>query len=189
MRIGKIIRLTLAMPAAAIVLAALAGCAPQAKVMDEQAVGAIRVLAVLPMDCPLSGIGPAAGASVLRRLADQQPNIAVFEGPAIWRLAGDRPAAVSDELAAKVAAGMNADAAVTGTVAYAEPPGLKESAVAELTVKIVSAKTGKVIYLCDGRGADQKIFKALGGAAAQALAAFEYVRKNPKNKPSNPETK
>lgn len=189
LRIRQTISLMLMLPAAAAVLTAMAGCAPQAKVMDEQALGEIRTMAVLPMESPLSGIGPAAGAAVLRRLADQQLKIAVFEGPATWRLAGDNPGQISDEQAAKAAAGMNADAAVAGTVNYTEPPGLKESAVAEMTVRIVSAKTGKVIYLCDGKGSDQKIFKALGDAAAQALAAFEYVRKNPKGKPANTETK
>ena len=179
------------------------GCEPKPAVFDMAAIDGVHKLLVFPLASSHDpSAGPITSGMISARLETARyERFHVVEAPALWRLAGDSPGEVSPATAAQIARQMGAQAALTGAVGYTialdkigNYPGaeitkkdpmakqrLRDFAARrgdiQVRLRIISAATGKDIYVHSAKAEGLGESKLIRKAAEKALEPLErYLR-------------
>jgi hypothetical protein len=189
-----------------------AGCEPKVAVFDMAAIDSVHKLLVLPLASSADpSAGPITSGMISARLATARyERFHIVEAPALWRLGGASPGPIPQATAVGIAKQMGAHAVLTGAVGYAVAldkyinfPGaelakkdpmarqrLRDFAARkgkmQIQLRIISAATGKDIYVhsakADGLGESKLIRKA----AEKVLEPLEKYLRGSKNKRKEP---
>ena len=181
----------------------LGGCAgPEPAVFDRPAIDRVRKLVAVPIrGAPGTPTGTILSSMAAERLQTQRhPNLTVVMAPSLWRLRSGAAGALSDAQAAALAGRMGAQAALTGTTGYAvvlsnpaNIPGATgkgqeyarqfalRSGSGSVTIRILSAKDARAIYVHSAKTKGVENSKALAQAIQTALKPLQdYLKRSRK---------
>lgn len=185
-----------------------AGCEPKPAVLDMAAIDSVHKLLVLPLVSSADpSAGPITSGMISARLATARyERFHVVEAPALWRLAGASPVPIPEAAAVQIARQMGAHAVLTGAVGYTIAldkhinfPGaevakmdpmarqrLRDFAARkgdiQVQLRIISAATGKDIYVHSAKADGLGESKLIRRAAEKVLEPLEKYLRDSKNK-------